>query len=64
MGRRQDQEKKLFCTRLHLDKRIRKDHPLRQISRQIEFDFVYNEVKERKEKNQTAYFDIREGIIR
>ena len=46
MGRQQDQQNKLFYTRLNLDKRIRKDHLLRQINRHIEFDFVYNEVKD------------------
>lgn len=46
MGRQQDQQNKLFYTRLNLDQRIRKDHLLRQINRHIDFDFVYNEVKD------------------
>ena len=46
MGRQQNQQSKLFYTRLNLDRRIRKDHILRQINRHIDFDFVYNEVKD------------------
>jgi len=46
MGRQQDQQNKLFYTCLNLDKRIRKDHLLRQINRHLDFDFVYNEVKD------------------
>jgi transposase len=46
MGRQQDQQNKLFYTRLNLDKRIRKDHLLRQINRHIDFDFVYDEVED------------------
>lgn len=45
MGRQEGQQNKLFYSRLNLDKRIRKDHLLRQINRHIDFDFVYNEVK-------------------
>jgi transposase len=46
MGRQKDQQNKLFYSRLNLDKRIRKNHLLRQINRHIDFDFVYNEVKD------------------
>ena len=46
MGRQPDMQTKLFYPTINLDKRIRQDHPLRQISRYIDFDFVYNEVKD------------------
>lgn len=46
MGRQQNQQSKLFYTRLNLDRRIRKDHILRQINQHIDFDFVYDEVKD------------------
>ena len=46
MGRQPDVQIKLFYSRINLDKRIRQDHPLRQINRHIDFDFVYNEVRD------------------
>lgn len=46
MGRQKKQQQKLFYTRLNLDKRIRKNHLLRRIDQHIDFDFVYNEVKD------------------
>ena len=46
MGHQQNQQSKLFYTRLNLDQRIRNDHILRQIHRYIDFDFVYDEVKD------------------
>ncbi len=37
---------KLFYYGLHLEQRVRPDHPLRKIAELIDFDFIYNEVKE------------------
>ena len=39
MGRQPDPQPKLFYTRLNLEKRIRKDHILRKISKLVDFDF-------------------------
>lgn len=50
MGRQQDQQNKLFYTRLNIDQRIRKDHLLRQINQHIDFAFVYNEVKDARHR--------------
>ncbi|MCP3942578.1 MAG: transposase [Desulfobacteraceae bacterium] len=41
----EDHQGKLFCYNVNLDKRLRPDHPLRQVNKFIDFDFVYNEVK-------------------
>jgi transposase len=38
-------QKKLFYIGINLDKRIRKNHPLRKIKELIDFDFIYKEVK-------------------
>jgi transposase len=46
MGHKKESQKKLFYYSTSLDKRIRKDHPLRKISQMIDFDFVYDEVKD------------------
>lgn len=46
MGRQTDYQHKLFVTGFNLDKRIRKDHILRKIEEKIDFDFIYDEVKE------------------
>jgi transposase len=46
MGRQPDYQNKLFITGFNLDKRIRDDHPLRKIREKIDFDFIYNEVKD------------------
>jgi len=37
---------KLFYYGFHLEQRIRQDHPLRKIAKLIDFDFIYEEVKE------------------
>jgi len=47
MGRQQRVQKKLFYTKLNLDQRVRKDHILRRVKRYIDFDFIYNEVKDK-----------------
>jgi transposase len=46
MGRQPLYQNKLFITGFNLDQRIRKDHPLRKIQEKIDFDFIYDEVKE------------------
>ena len=40
-------QRKLFYMGINLDKRIRKDHPLRKIRELIDFDFIYKEVKDK-----------------
>src|SRR3972149_5886686 len=40
-------QRKLFYIGINLDKRIRKDHPLRKIRELIDFDFIYKEVKDK-----------------
>ena len=47
MGRQQRVQRKLFYTKLNLDQRVRKDHILRKVNTYIDFDFIYNEVKDR-----------------
>ena len=46
MGRQPDFQHKLFVTGFNLEKRVRKDHPLRKIAATIDFDFTYKEVKD------------------
>lgn len=46
MGVQQEQQGSLFSMGINLDKRIRKDHPLRKITELIDFNFVYAEVRE------------------
>jgi transposase len=46
MGHQSDYQQKLFITGFNLDKRIPQDHILRKISAKIDFDFIYNEVKD------------------
>ena len=38
---------KLFCYNVNLEKRLRIDHPLRKITEFVDFDFIYDEVKEK-----------------
>jgi transposase len=47
MGHQSDSQKKLFCYNANLDNRIPSDHPLRQIREHVDFDFIYDEVKDR-----------------
>ncbi|MBI4654990.1 MAG: transposase [Nitrospirae bacterium] len=44
-------QEKLFYTGIHLDRRIRKNHPLRRIDKVIDFDFIYKEVKDKYGSN-------------
>lgn len=46
MGRQNDYQHKLFINGFNLDKRVRKDHILRKISENIDFDFIYKEVED------------------
>ena len=47
MGYQQGFQNKLFHHKINLDQRIRKDHILRKIAEHIDFEFIYNEVKEK-----------------
>ena len=47
MGRQPDAQSKLFYTRLNLEKRIRKDHILKKISKLVDFDFIYKQVEDK-----------------
>lgn len=46
MGREDPLQSKLFYTDVNLERRIRADHPLRNVARLIDFDFAYREVAE------------------
>ena len=45
MGQQKDYQHKIFITGFNLEKRVPKDHVLRKIEEQIDFDFIYKEVK-------------------
>ena len=47
MGRQSPPQSRLFYTTVSVEKRIRKDHPLRKIVEVMDFDFIYGEVKDR-----------------
>jgi transposase len=46
MGVQSDPQNNLFHYGINLDKRIRTNHPLRKVNELIDFDFVYDEVKD------------------
>ena len=46
MGRQPKVQKSLFYTKFNLDRRIRKDHILRKIDKRINFEFIYDQVKD------------------
>jgi len=46
MGRQPPYQNKLFIAGFNLEKRIREDHLLRKIAQQIDFNFIYREVKD------------------
>ena len=46
MSRQKKVQSKLFYTAINLEQRVRKDHILRNVKRHIDFDFIYNEVKD------------------
>ncbi len=45
MGQQEGFQPKLFYHHLNLDQRVPRDHLLRKIEKQIDFDFIYSEVK-------------------
>ena len=45
MCKEQSLQPSLFYTNFNIDRRVRKDHPLRKIKKLIDFDFIYQEVK-------------------
>ena len=47
MGRQPKVQNKLFCTSVNLEQRVRKNHFLRKVKSNIDFDFIYNEVKDK-----------------
>ncbi len=47
MGHQPPSQPALFYTGFNLEKRIRADHILRKVARMVDFDFVYQEVKDR-----------------
>ena len=47
MGRQSKVQNKLFYTTINLEQRVRKNHILRKVKRLIDFDFIYNEVKDK-----------------
>nr|NGX58590.1 hypothetical protein [Chlamydiota bacterium] len=47
MGYQTRVQNKFFYTNLNLDQRIRKDHILRKINACIDFNFIYNKVKDK-----------------
>jgi transposase len=46
MGQVKNSQKKIFYNLSSLEKRIRRDHPLRKVSTIIDFNFIYDEVKD------------------
>ena len=56
MGREGPLQSKLFYTDFNLEQRIRKDHPLRHLSRRIDFDFAYQEVADQYGANGNVSF--------
>ena len=46
MGYQPGFEPKLFYHQINLDQRVSRNHLLRKIQEQIDFDFVYGEVKD------------------
>jgi transposase len=47
MGRDKPPQGSLFYTGINLEKRVRREHILRRIAQLVDFEFVYEEVKER-----------------
>ena len=46
MGREPQKQPRLFYTRFNLEQRISPSHPLRAIDQSIDFDFIYDEVRD------------------
>jgi Transposase and inactivated derivatives len=51
MGYQTPSQKKAFYIGIDLDERVRKNHPLRKIKELIDFDFIYEEVKDKYGNN-------------
>ncbi|MFQ5900823.1 MAG: hypothetical protein ACE5IH_04635 [Thermodesulfobacteriota bacterium] len=51
MGKQDSPQGKLFYTDINIDKRVRKNHPLRKINKFVDFDFTYEEVKDKYGNN-------------
>ena len=47
MGRQSKVQNKLFYTAFNLEQRIRKNHILRKVKKHIDFDFIYDEVRDK-----------------
>ena len=47
MGFQSDQQSKLFYPSIHLEQRIPEHHALRRIKSRVDFDFIYDEVRDR-----------------
>jgi transposase len=47
MGQQPPPQNKLFVTGFTLDKRVRENHPLRRIAAVVDFDFIYDEVRDK-----------------
>jgi transposase len=47
MGRDKPPQRSLFYTGINLEKRVRREHILRRVAQLVDFEFVYEEVKER-----------------
>ena len=46
MGHHEPPQDHLFMYGINLEKRVRKDHPLRKVKELIDFDFIYKEVED------------------
>ena len=51
MGYQPPPQENLFYVNIHLEKRVRENHPLRKINELIDFDFIYKEVEDKYGKN-------------
>lgn len=47
MGRQPEPQENLFIPGFSLDSRMRKNHPLREIDRTVDFEFIYDQVKDK-----------------
>lgn len=47
MGQQPPSQHPLFITGFSLEKRIRREHPLRKIAEIVDFDFIYEEVADK-----------------
>ena len=54
MGMQQSPQGSLFYIGINIDKRVRSNHPLRRVKQLIDFDFAYNEVKDRYGTNSNV----------